>query len=319
MCDRQPKEDMNDAMKLNRFLVLAAWFLSPALSFAQHEREPTTQPAEEAEEEVQAESKPGFFIWPEPAKLEGALSTDRPGFSDSAFLVPRGHAHLELGHVYSYDQEKHSETQNHTVPGTSLRVGLLDDFELRVKWSGMSMTESKFRDESPRTGRHFTNHQHDDGATDMSLGFKTPILKHTDTNHLPNVSMVPAISIASGSDNKTSGDADPSFELAWNYPVTPKFVLYGVGSIAGVSDAESRFPQAAASFAGCYTVTDKLSFFVEYFGIYPNSRNTDCQHNINGGPVYLITDNIQLDLAVGMGLNEEAPDFFINWGLSIRF
>lgn len=283
----------------------------------------TSQPADEAEPatamEDESEKPLAFFIWPEPAKLEGPLVTDRPGFSNTAFLVPRGHAHLELGHVYSYDQEKRTETQNHLVAGTSLRVGLLDDMELRVGWSGMSLTESKFPDESPRTGRHFMNHQHDDGATDMSIGFKMPILKHSGTNYLPNLSMVPSISIPTGANNKTSGDVDPTFLLAWNYPITSKFTAYGVGSIAAVTDSEGRYAQATGSLAGSYTIDERWSVFIEYFGIYPSTRETDCQHNINGGPVFLISDNIQMDLAVGMGLNEEAPDFFVNWGISIRF
>jgi hypothetical protein len=290
--------------------------ISPALSFAQHEREPTTQPAGEAD--AKAKSEFAFFIWPEPVKLESPLSTDRPGFSDSAFLVPRGHAHLEIGHIYAYDQEKRTETQTHLVPGSSLRVGLLDDFELRLKWGGMSLVESKFPDES-RSGRRITSHEHDDGGTDMSVGFKAPILKHTDSNRLPNLSMVPSISLPTGAESKSSGDVDPTFELAWNYPVTDKLVVYGVGIISSVSDSRGRFCQAAGSLAGCYTVKDKLSFFIEYFSIYPGTRETDCQHNINGGPVILITDNIQLDFAVGMGLNEKAPDFFTNCGISIRF
>ncbi|RIK66108.1 MAG: hypothetical protein DCC65_10830 [Planctomycetota bacterium] len=287
--------------------------IAAPIAHAQHEGEPqSSQPAAE-------EKSPfSFFIWPEPAKLEGPISTDRPGFSTSASLVPRGHMHIEVGHIYSYDQEKRTETQSHLVPGTGLRVGLLDDLELRVNWNGMSLTESKFRDTSP-AGRRFTNHQHDDGAGDMSTGFKFPVLKHTDTNHQPNISLVPTISLPTGGKTKTTGDVDPSILLAWNYPLTEKFTLYGIGSVASISDSDGRFCQSAASFAGSYTISDQWSFFVEYFGIYPNTRNSDCQHNINGGPVFLITDNIQLDLAVGMGLNEEAPDFFVNWGISIRF
>ncbi|HKQ47640.1 MAG TPA: transporter [Phycisphaerae bacterium] len=301
-------------MKLQRCISGLVFMMAASLCLAQSQPEaPTSQPSSEPE------SGPAFFIWPEPAKLEGPLATDRPGFSNTAFLVPRGHAHLEIGHIYSYDQEKHTETQNHLVPGTSLRVGLLDDLEFRVGWSGMSLTESKFRDVTPG-GRTFTNHQHDDGATDMSVGFKAPLLKHDDTNYLPNLSVVPALSLPTGGRTKTSDDVDPSLLLAWNYPVTGKFLVYGVGSIASVTDPEgSRFSQTAASLAGSYSVSDQLSFFIEYFGIYPSTHHTDCQHNLNGGPVYLITDNIQLDLAIGLGLNEEAPDFFVNWGLSIRF
>lgn len=287
--------------------------LFPALSLAQHEHPPSTSPAGEGGPQPMA-----IFIWPEPARLDGALQTDRPGFSDTAFLVPRGHVQLELGYLYSHDSEDDTDTKSQLAATTSLRVGLLDDLELRVKWGGYSMVDSKFPDVSPG-GRHYENHQHDDGATDMSVGFKAPILKHTESNLLPNLSMVPALSLPTRTDNKTSGDVDPSFELAWNYPLTDKFTLYGIGSIAAISDGGGRYAQEAFSFAGCYSITDRLSWFVEYFGIYPNTRNSDGQNNIDMGPVFLVTDNIQLDVEVGIGLNEEAPDFFINGGVAIRF
>ena len=265
-----------------------------------------------------AEVSSAFFLWPEPAPLSGALATDRPGFSDTAFLVPRGHAHLELGAGYAYDHEDQSRARTYTIGTTALRVGVLDDFELRVKWGGMSLVDTRYPDTSAG-GRSFIHHQNIDGATDLSVGFKSPILKHTDANHLPNLSMVPSLSIPSGTNTKTSGDVDPTFELAWNYPLSDKLTGYGIGAIASISDADGRFAQASASLAASYALTDRLSLFVEYFGIYPSARNADCQHNLNGGPVLLINDNLQLDFAVGMGLNEEAPDFFTNVGLSIRF
>lgn len=258
-----------------------------------------------------------FFVWPQPASLEGPLVTDRPGFSDSAILVPRGHAHLELGYVYAYDKEEGAHTNTQLAPGTSLRIGLLDDFELRVKWNGMSYVERTFQDISP-AGRRYTHKQRDDGGGDINIGFKVPILKRGDTE-LPNISILPALWIPMGSETKTTGDVDPEFRFAWNLPVNEKLTIYGVGSIASISDIEERFAQATGSLAASYAVTSKFSLFVEYFGIYPNSRTGDCSHNLNGGPVYLINDNIQLDLAVGMGLNEEAPDFFISTGISFRF
>jgi len=261
---------------------------------------------------------PTFFIWPEPAPLAGPIATDRPGFSDSAFLVPRGHGQLELGYIFAHDVENGTNTKTHVAPGTSLRVGLLDDLELRLKWSGMSLVDTRYPFVTPG-GRHITAHDHIDGGTDMSVGLKLPILKHTDENHLPNLSIIPALSLPVGAETKTSGDADPSFEAAWNYPITDRFTIYGIGSIASASDMEGRFAQAAGSFAASITLTDQLSIFVEYFGIYPSTRESDCQHNIDLGPVILISDNIQLDVAVGMGLNEEAPDFFTNIGISIRF
>jgi hypothetical protein len=39
----------------------------------------------------------------------------------------------------------------------------------------------------------------------------------------------------------------------------------------------------------------------------------------NGGFTLLMNENTQLDLRVGAGLNNEAPDFFAGAGLSFRF
>lgn len=259
-----------------------------------------------------------FPHWPGPAALSGALATDRPGFSDTAFLVPRGHAHVELGFGYTCDHEDQERSRTASVGATALRVGVLDDLELRIKWGGMSLEDTHYPDKSP-AGRSYIHHENIDGATDMSVGFKLPVLRHSDSNLLPNLSLIPSISLPTGSDTKTSGDVDPALELAWNYPITGRLTLYGTGAIASVTDSDGRFAQSSGSLAAGYALTDRLSFFVEYFGIYPNTRSADCQHNINGGPVFLINNNVQIDFAVGMGLNEESPDFFANVGLSIRF
>ena len=39
---------------------------------------------------------------------------------------------------------------------------------------------------------------------------------------------------------------------------------------------------------------------------------------IDGGLLYLVTDNVQLDASVGYGLNELALDYFCGFGVTIR-
>ena len=68
-----------------------------------------------------------------------------------------------------------------------------------------------------------------------------------------------------------------------------------------------------------YTLTDWLGTYVEYFGFYPSDRWTDCAHFLNGGFTFPITDNLQFDVRAGVGLNEEADDFFTGAGLAMRF
>ncbi|MCC7291825.1 MAG: transporter [Phycisphaerales bacterium] len=269
-----------------------------------------------AGEETATQQPEGFWIFNRPTQV-GPMSSDRPGFSDSYSLVPRGYSHLEFGYTFTYDHERSTRLANHTIGEFSLRTGLLENFELRVKWTGMSLTASHFEDVSPWAGRHITREDHDDGATDMSVGFKSPLLKQQGL--MPNLSIIPAISIPVGSDSKSTGDVDPEVRLAWNYALTDKWTVYGVGLATWISDGDGRFFQSGASLATYYQFTSNLGGFVEYYGLYPSTRGSDCQHNINFGPVILIEDNFQIDVRAGFGLNEEAPDFFTGIGFCWRF
>jgi hypothetical protein len=38
-----------------------------------------------------------------------------------------------------------------------------------------------------------------------------------------------------------------------------------------------------------------------------------------GGFTFLVSDNIQWDIRGGVGLNDEADDYFVGTGLSVRF
>lgn len=285
----------------------------PSVCLAQQAEDAQSQPATAEKTPEQRDA----LAWFSTAPLSGSLATDRPGYSDTAFLVPRGHVQYEMGLGFACEVENRSRTRTISAGTAALRLGLLDEFELRIKWGGMSLVDTRYPDKSP-AGRSYMNHESIDGATDMSLGSKSPILKHSDMNYLPNISIVPSISLPTGTLTKTSGDVDPTLEIAWNYPVTDRLTVYGIGTITSITDSAGRLAQGSASAAVSYALTSRMSLFAEYFGIYPNARNSDCQHSINGGPVFLINDNMQVDFAIGLGLNEEAPDFFANVGFSIR-
>ncbi|MCG3127468.1 MAG: hypothetical protein CHACPFDD_02328 [Phycisphaerae bacterium] len=262
------------------------------------------------------ESKHGFWFF-DRTTTPGPMSSDRPGFSDSYALVPRGYSHLEFGYSFYYDREQSTRIQNHTLGEFSLRTGLTDEFELRIKWAGYSFAESLFEDSSRWAGRHIMTKDHDDGGTDMSVGFKSPLLKQDGL--IPNLSIIPAISLPTGTSTKGTGDVDPEVRLAWNYALNDRWSLYGVGLATVLSDADGRFFQTGASLATYYQFTPNLGGFVEYYGLYPSTHHTDCQHNIDFGPVILINDNFQIDIRAGFGLNEEAPDFVAGIGFCFRF
>lgn len=259
----------------------------------------------------------GFLFWPAPAPLEGPLATDRPGFADTTAVMPRGHIQLELGYTFTGDSEGTDHTRDHALMQTNLRIGVLDNLEFRMLWSGYSMTRSEFIDESPRTGRRFHATDHDDGTRDMTFGLRTQLLKND--GWVPDLSLLVNLSAPVGTNSKTFGDVVPDVRLAYGWTLTEKLRLYGVGiAAANVSDGD-RFFQASGSAGLSYALTDRLGAFIEYYGIFPAGKDKDCAHNADGGFSFLINDNCQLDFSAGIGLNEQAPDYFVGMGIAFRW
>jgi hypothetical protein len=62
--------------------------------------------------------------------------------------------------------------------------------------------------------------------------------------------------------------------------------------------------------------------FTEWFAFYPTSALADGigpEHYFNGGFTYLVTNNFQLDIRAGLGLNQAADDFFAGTGFAVRY
>ena len=107
--------------------------------------------------------------------------------------------------------------------------------------------------------------------------------------------------------------------FCWTYDLTDRLSVAGNVGLFVPTSEDGRFFQTTNSLTSAYALTDKLGAYVEYYGLYPNNKGTDCAHTVDGGFTYLITDNLQLDWRIGFGLNEEADDFLMGVGLSWRF
>lgn len=256
------------------------------------------------------------FLGLDAAPMHDPLISDRPDFTESSVVVPFGHAQLEGGYTFTYDREDDARTRNQTFPEFLLRAGLAKDWELRVGWVGWSLTNEFFH-ERDRRNRPIDVKEHDDAATDTSLGFKVHLWEQKGL--IPDFGVIGEFSIPSGATSKSSGDADPQVKLLWSYELTERFSLSGNVNLGVPTSEEQRFFQTAASISLCYGITDWLSNYVEYFGFYPNDRGIDCAHSVNGGFTFLINNNLQFDVRTGVGLNEEADDFFTGAGFVIRW
>ena len=64
----------------------------------------------------------------------GALITDRPDATESPTAIPKGYLQVETGSFFESFEKSNIKTESFTFNTTLLRLGLLDNLELRIGW-----------------------------------------------------------------------------------------------------------------------------------------------------------------------------------------
>lgn len=150
----------------------------------------------------------------------------------------------------------------------------------------------------------------------MSIALKARLLEQND--YLPSFGLLGSLSLPTGSGNLTSNRVGPSGGLLWNYNLEAGPGVFGTVLLSSVTGDDGRFFEAANAVGISVPVTDVVGSFIEYFGFYRNNDGGPA-HNLNGGFTYLLTNNVQLDINGGVGLNGRADDWFTGAGFAFRF
>lgn len=231
------------------------------------------------------------------------LVTDRPDQTESAETVSPGRVQVETGLLRSEDDAGGVETETDELLGTLVRVGLVGDWELRLGWGGFV--------DAPGT----------DGAADAELGVKWRLARSASGR--TTTALLASTSVPVGDDELTSDRFDPEVRLSVAHELSARL---GFGWNVGV--ARESAPNASGSLrsesfllataALGFAASERVGLFVELFGEGGGSRGGSPAISLDGGATFLLRDNVQLDLAAGVGLSHAAADRFVGVGVSFR-
>lgn len=231
------------------------------------------------------------------------LITDRPDQTESSAIVPRGYFQIESGITYS---DEGSESRTLEYPGTLLRIGVSKRLELRLGTQGFV---SEF--EGNRTT----------GYGDSEIGTKIYLLR--ERGWRPETALLASVSLPTGSDGFSTNRMDPSFRFAFSHTLTDTVSLgYNLGAAwetVSTSSGRSTLSDLQYTVTAGFGLSERFGAFVELFGDTPLSADGSSEVSFDGGVTFLIRPNLQLDAALGVGLTDEAPDWFFTTGVSIRF
>jgi hypothetical protein len=253
---------------------------------------------------------------------DGPINTDRPTFTPANTVVPPGRLQFESGFTYNRQQSTTTNSNLYDFPELAMRYGLMDRVEFRMFWEGPTFapTPSSLHRRGNRLG----------GSSDMEVGIKWQLFPgDKDRKWIPTTALITsAIAPTGGNSPLSSGTAEPYINLIYGWSFTEKLTLAGSTGYLGMrqqavpgshlpADSFQRFHQSLVAF---YTVGERTTLFYEwYVFMFTDSANNLPTHFMDGGFLYRLTPNIQVDLRAGFGLSGRPDDFFTGTGLSFRF
>jgi len=236
------------------------------------------------------------------------LVTDRPDQTESSSVVGPGYVQFEGGWTHS-ENDDGVEVRTDAIPEVLLRIGLVERLELRLGFSGYVWEDVDAGEDN-------------DGLGDTEVGTKLFLWK--EGGYLPEAALLTHLSLPTGESGFSSERADPSFAFLFSHTLTDRLSFgYNLGAVWGTEQDASGDRDTLSVFRYTATLgvglTERLSGFVEVFGDVPMSASGGPANMFDGGFTYLIIDNFQIDVASGVGLSQEADDWFITTGATYRF
>ncbi len=225
------------------------------------------------------------------------LVTDRPDFTESGVVVPRGSFQVEGG--LTWERSAH-DIRTASGPELLIRWGFMRQMELRIGLPNYV---------------DLRNHENDSGFGDSSIGTKLelgPIGGEWD------LAGIVSVSLPTGGAGFSSDDWDRAVIIATARGLGGSWSLGSqvfAESATRVGDREF-FWGGTVVFGASLGSQSATGAFLELAATFPEEGVASV--SIHHGYTHLLTKTLQLDIHGGAGLTESAPDLFIGAGTSFR-
>ena len=227
------------------------------------------------------------------------LSTDRPDTTESPYTVDAGHYQFEL------------EIGAMTRDGGDTSYGL---GELNAKYGLNTCTDLQF---VLPLYNHIVGGA--EGFGDLQIRVKRNLWGNDDGETA--LAVMPFIQLPTGADGISSDEVEGGIIVpfgfqgvgGWSYGIQAELDL--VADDAGSGHHFCFLTSATAAHA----LTEKIGVFFELVAIFPEGSEATSEYYFNSGMTYGLTDTLQLDGGVRIGLSSDSEDFTPFVGVSAKF
>ena len=253
---------------------------------------------------------------PTPRELMREMSTDRPDKTESPHTVDAGHYQIEMD-IFNYAVDRYNgipgdhRSESFAIAPVNFKAGLLNNVDLQVVVeSYISLREKNvgagevhenrgFGDVIPRLKVNLWGN--DGGATALAV---MPYVKlPTNTDHVGNNSVEGGLIVPFG----------VSLPHDWGMTLMTQF------DINRDEDGDGHHPEFVNSIAVGRGIIGNLGGYLEFFSVVSTESGSEWIGTVDCGLTYALTEDIQLDGGVNVGVTRSADDVNPFLGLSWRF
>lgn len=253
---------------------------------------------------------------PTPTEFLRELSTDRPDKTESPNTVDAGHFQIEMDLVsYTHDRDQSgggdTVRDEWAIAPINLKVGLLNWMDLQVvldsynhvrehdRIAPIVRRRSGFGDVTTRVKMNLWGN--DGGSTALAL---MPYLKFpTNQDGLGNHALEPGLIVP----------------LAFELPAQWEMVVMTQLDVVQNENNNRYHQEYVNTVTFAHDIFGNLGGYIEFFSSVSSQSDSDWVGTVDLGLTYGLTDNIQLDGGVNIGVTESADDINPFLGLSVRF
>ncbi len=276
--------------------------------------------------------------------VDGPINTDRPTFTPANTVVPPGRLQFESGFTFNAQHSNGSRSYIYDLPELAMRYGLMNRVEFRTFWLGDTLLQTQAMAGGPWSGsvggakpsvdsvlRRQRGSISAGGLSDMEVGFKWQLLEtDKEKKWRPTTALITSIIAPTGGTSYLSAQTvEPYVNLIYGWSLTEKLQLLGSTGYLGMRqqfisssgargfDVFQRYHQSLVFF---YSAAERTTLFYEWYILtYTNASDNRPLNYMDGGILYRLTTNMQLDIRAGFGLSGRPADFFTGAGFSVRF
>lgn len=253
---------------------------------------------------------------PTPTELLRDLSTDRPDKTESAYTVDAGHFQIEADLFnYSHDHDTRSGADTvvdaFTIGSVNVKAGLLNWMDLQLIFD----TYSHVTTDDRVTAQKVTQ----SGAGDFTTRLKMNLWGND--GGPTALAVMPFVKAPTSQDNLGNDDVEGgviiplalSLPHGWDMGLMTEFDFVRNGADTGYTT------DFVNTVTVSHNIVGNLGGYLEFFSQVSSESGVDWIGTVDFGLTYGISENLQLDGGINIGVTDSADDLNPFVGLSYRF